>query len=205
MPKSLALIIQSMESPPSPIAKQLEARDFSVHLSRTVDEAERVFSAFPADQIKFVFVDVTLCQGASWSGFLDRIRTTPSEITVFCYHSKYARPLCNLLGHAVDSAGDVKSPHSVKTPLMIGETPQFHEVLNLANRYAMHDITVLVTGETGTGKEVMAQYIHSLGPRADKPFVGCNMTAIPETLVESELFGCEGRVHRSRSQQKRLY
>ena len=72
---------------------------------------------------------------------------------------------------------------------MIGETPQFHEVLNLANRYAMHDITVLVTGETGTGKEVMAQYIHSLGPRADKPFVGCNMTAIPETLVESELFG----------------
>jgi len=72
---------------------------------------------------------------------------------------------------------------------MIGETPQLHEVLNLANRYAMHDITVLITGETGTGKEVMAQYIHSLGPRADKPFVGCNMTAIPETLVESELFG----------------
>jgi len=189
MPKSLALIIQSIESPPAPIAKQLEARDFSVHLSRTVDEAERVFSAFPADQIKFVFIDVALCQGASWGGFLDRIRTTPSEITVFCFHPKHARPLFNLLGHAVDSAGDAKTPHSVKTPLMIGETPQFHEVLNLANRYAMHDITVLVTGETGTGKEVMAQYIHSLGPRADKPFVGCNMTAIPETLVESELFG----------------
>jgi transcriptional regulator with PAS, ATPase and Fis domain len=189
MPKSLALIIQSIESPPSPIAKQLEARDFSLQLSRTVDEAVRVFSAFPADQIKFVFIDVALCQGASWGGFLDRIRTTPSEITVFCFHPKHARPLFNLLGHAVDSAGDAKPPHSVKTPLMIGETPQFHEVLNLANRYAMHDITVLVTGETGTGKEVMAQYIHSLGPRADKPFVGCNMTAIPETLVESELFG----------------
>src|SRR5262245_11315191 len=72
---------------------------------------------------------------------------------------------------------------------MIGETPQFHEVLNLANRYAMHDITVLVTGETGTGKEVIAQYIHSLGPRADKPFVDCNMTTIPKTLVKSELFG----------------
>jgi transcriptional regulator with PAS, ATPase and Fis domain len=189
MPKPVALIIQSAESPPSSIAKQLEVRDFSVHLSRNVDEAERVFSAFPADQIKFVFTEVTLCQGASWGGFFDRIRTTPSEITIVCYHPKHARPLYNLLGYAVDSAGDVKSPHSVKTPLMIGETPQFHEVLNLANRYAMHDITVLVTGETGTGKEVMAQYIHSLGPRADKPFVGCNMTAIPETLVESELFG----------------
>jgi len=189
MPKSLALLIQSVESSPSPIAKQLEARDFAVHLSRTIDDAERVFSAFPADQIKFVFVDVTLCRGSSWSGLLDRIRTTPSEITAVCYHPKHARPLCNLLGYVGDSPNDAKFPQSIKVPLMIGETPQFHEVLNLANRYAMHDITVLVTGETGTGKEVMAQYIHSLGPRADKPFVGCNMTAIPETLVESELFG----------------
>jgi transcriptional regulator with PAS, ATPase and Fis domain len=189
MPKPLALIIQSLESPQSPITKQLEARDFSVHLSRTVDEAERVFSAFPADQVKFVFIDVTLCQGPSWSGFLHRIRNTPSEITVFCYHPKHTRPLCNLLGHNSNTAADAKPPHFVRTPVMIGETPQFHEVLNLANRYAMHDITVLITGETGTGKEVMAQYIHSLGPRADKPFVGCNMTAIPETLVESELFG----------------
>ena len=189
MPKFLAVIIQSVESTPTPVSKQLEARDFSVHLSRTVDEAERVFSAFPADQIKFVFVDVTLCHGASWDRFLDRLRVTPSEMTLICYHPKSARPLYSLLGHPLDSASDTKPPHSVKTPLMIGETPQFHEVLNLANRYAMHDITVLVTGETGTGKEVMAQYIHSLGPRADKPFVGCNMTAIPETLVESELFG----------------
>src|SRR5262245_56899772 len=113
MPKSLALIIQSVESSPSPIAKQLEARDFSVHLSRTVDDAERVFSAFPADQIKFVFIDVTLCQGSSWSGFLDRIRSTPSEITAVCYHPKHARPLCNLLGYVGDSLNDARSPHSV--------------------------------------------------------------------------------------------
>jgi transcriptional regulator with PAS, ATPase and Fis domain len=189
MAKSLALLIQSAEPPPSALAKQLEARDFSVHLSRTVDESERVFSAFPADQIKFVFIDITLCAAARWGSFFDRIRATPSEITVLCYHPKHVRWLCNLLGSAVDSSGDARTPHAVKTPVMIGETPQFHEVLNLANRYAMHDITVLVTGETGTGKEVMAQYMHSLGPRAEKPFVGCNMTAIPETLVESELFG----------------
>lgn len=189
MAKSLALLIQSAEPPPSALAKQLEARDFSVHLSRTVDESERVFSAFPVDQIKFVFIDLALCEGTRWENFFDRVRATPSEITVLCYHPKHVRLICSLLGTAVDSSGDVKGPRAVKTPLMIGETPQFHEVLNLANRYAMHDITVLVTGETGTGKEVMAQYMHSLGPRADKPFVGCNMTAIPETLVESELFG----------------
>jgi transcriptional regulator with PAS, ATPase and Fis domain len=189
MPKLLALIIQSLDAPPTPIIKQLEARDFSVHLSRTVDEAEGIFSAFPADQIKFVFADVVLCQGATWNRFLDRLRSFPSGIIVICYHPKHGRMLYNLLGHAADSAGDLKSTHSVKPPVMIGETPQFHEVLNLANRYAMHDITVLITGETGTGKEIMAHYIHTLGARADKPFVGCNMTAIPETLVESELFG----------------
>lgn len=189
MPKSIALIIQSVEAPPTPIAKQLEARDFSVHFSRTIDEAERVSSAFPADQIKLVFADLTLCQGTSWEGFIHRMRAAQSEITLVCYHPKHPRSLFSLLGYSVEAGSDVKSAHSIKTPPMIGETPQFHEVLNLANRYAMHDITVLVTGETGTGKEVMAQYIHSLGPRSDKPFVGCNMTAIPETLVESELFG----------------
>ncbi|HEX7227275.1 MAG TPA: sigma 54-interacting transcriptional regulator [Candidatus Binatia bacterium] len=93
------------------------------------------------------------------------------------------------MGQASHPTTDSHIPHSIKPPLMIGETPQFYEVLNLANRYAMHDITVLITGETGTGKEVMAQYVHSNGSRATKPFVGCNMTAIPETLVESELFG----------------
>ena len=47
--------------------------------------------------------------------------------------------------------------------MMIGDTPQFHEILNLANRYAMHDITVLITGETGTGKEVMAHTFTPMG------------------------------------------
>ena len=59
----------------------------------------------------------------------------------------------------------------------------------MASRYASHDITVLITGETGTGKEIMARHIHNQSSRRDKPFVPCNMTAIPETLVESELFG----------------
>jgi transcriptional regulator with PAS, ATPase and Fis domain len=97
--------------------------------------------------------------------------------------------LYTLLGYVPSSSDDGRSPDGVQHPMVIGETPQFHGVLNLANRYAMHDITVLITGETGTGKEVMAQYIHTHGARADKPFVACNMTAIPETLVESELFG----------------
>jgi transcriptional regulator with PAS, ATPase and Fis domain len=110
-------------------------------------------------------------------------------VTLVCYHPQNTHALYTLLGYASQLTSESLLPHSSKPPLMIGETPQFYEVINLANRYAMHDITVLITGETGTGKEVMAQYIHSNGSRAAKPFVGCNMTAIPETLVESELFG----------------
>jgi transcriptional regulator with PAS, ATPase and Fis domain len=73
--------------------------------------------------------------------------------------------------------------------LVIGETPKFHKVLDLASRYAQHDITVLITGETGTGKEVIARYLHAHSSRRDSPLVACNVTSIPETLVESELFG----------------
>jgi transcriptional regulator with PAS, ATPase and Fis domain len=189
MSRRLALLIQSMDSSLSAMSKLLEARDCFVHVSRTLDEAEHLLNAFPIDQLKFVFADVTLCRGNAWHQFIDRISCVGAQWTLVCYHPQNAHALYSLLGQASQPTADPMTPHWIKIPLMIGETPQFHEVLNLANRYAMHDITVLITGETGTGKEVMAQYIHSNGSRADKPFVGCNMTAIPETLVESELFG----------------
>ncbi|MPZ78216.1 MAG: AAA domain-containing protein, partial [Deltaproteobacteria bacterium] len=188
MSKPLALLIHSIDSSLPAMSKLLEARDFFIRVSRSLEEAERVFHAFPMDQVKFVFAEISLCHGSAWHQFMDRISRNGTQLTVICYHPN-TQTLCSLLGNASQSVGDQTAPHSIKAPLMIGETPQFHEVLKLANRYAMHDITVLITGETGTGKEVMAQYIHSNGPRADKPFVGCNMTAIPETLVESELFG----------------
>jgi transcriptional regulator with PAS, ATPase and Fis domain len=171
------------------MSKLLEARDCFIHVSHSLEEAEHVLNAFPIEQLKFVFADVTLCRGNAWHQFMERISRFGAQLTLVCYHPQNTHALYSLLGQASQPTADPMTPHWIKIPLMIGETPQFHEVLNLANRYAMHDITVLITGETGTGKEVMAQYIHSNGSRAEKPFVGCNMTAIPETLVESELFG----------------
>jgi two-component system response regulator HydG len=70
-----------------------------------------------------------------------------------------------------------------------GAAPGFSEVLKLAETVATTDSTVLITGESGTGKEVVARYIHTLSPRADGPFLSINCGALPESLLESELFG----------------
>ncbi len=77
------------------------------------------------------------------------------------------------------------------TEMVIGETPIMAQVMREAERAAAASVSVLITGETGTGKEVLARTIHSLGPRADKPFIPINCAALPETMIESELFGHE--------------
>jgi DNA-binding NtrC family response regulator len=69
--------------------------------------------------------------------------------------------------------------------------PIMREVLRLADQIAPSDASVLITGESGTGKEVMARYLHSRSKRATRPFITVNCAAIPEQLLESELFGHE--------------
>ena len=71
----------------------------------------------------------------------------------------------------------------------IGKSKRFLEVLKLAEHVAPTDSTVLIQGESGTGKEVVARYIHNLSMRADGPFLSINCGALPENLLESELFG----------------
>ncbi|HXE58150.1 MAG TPA: sigma-54 dependent transcriptional regulator [Gemmatimonadales bacterium] len=71
----------------------------------------------------------------------------------------------------------------------IGKAKKFLEVLKLAEQVAPTDSTVLIQGESGTGKEVIARYIHNLSNRSDGPFLSINCGALPENLLESELFG----------------
>jgi len=72
---------------------------------------------------------------------------------------------------------------------LIAESPAMRQALEVVARVAGHPTTVLITGERGTGKEVIAQAIHRASPRAAGPFVAVNCAAIPDTLLESELFG----------------
>jgi len=72
---------------------------------------------------------------------------------------------------------------------IVGESPALEQVLAMAERAAQSRVGVLLEGETGTGKEVLAHAIHARGPRASQPFLAVNCAALPETLLESELFG----------------
>lgn len=74
---------------------------------------------------------------------------------------------------------------------LIGRTPIIRKVMELIDAVAKTDSTVLITGESGTGKEIAARTLHKMSPRKERPFIALNCAAIPENLLESELFGHE--------------
>jgi len=87
-------------------------------------------------------------------------------------------------------------------PQIVGEDPRLKQVTIAMHRAAASDATVLIEGESGTGKELFARAVHALSPRADGPFVAINCAAIPETLLETELFGYEKGAFTGAAQRK---
>lgn len=75
--------------------------------------------------------------------------------------------------------------------LVTGQSEEMQRLLLVIEKLAKKDVTILIRGETGTGKDVLARFIHAISPRADKPFLAVNCAALPENLLESELFGYE--------------
>jgi DNA-binding NtrC family response regulator len=86
---------------------------------------------------------------------------------------------------------------------MIGRSAEMRRAFEMADRVAPTDSTVLILGESGTGKDLLAQEIHARSPRAGKAYVAVNCAALPETLIESELFGYERGAFTGAAQQKK--
>jgi|TARA_B100001121_G_scaffold307011_1_gene327655 two-component system NtrC family response regulator len=84
-----------------------------------------------------------------------------------------------------------QQPNGTNIKGIVAASPQMLSICRTLEKIAPTDVTTLITGETGTGKELLARALHDLSPRAGKPFAAINCAAIPENLLESELFGFE--------------
>jgi DNA-binding NtrC family response regulator len=133
----------------------------------------------------------------------DTLRATAAELVRLGAHSYCRKPpsirdLKALLHRAHEgflvqrkAYGAHPSEEASSCDQMIGGSPPMQQVYDLVHRVANLNASVLVTGESGTGKELIARAIHNLGSRAGRPFVAVCCGAIPETLIEAELFGHE--------------
>src|SRR2546427_3590495 len=107
--------------------------------------------------------------------------------------------LRSLLNRALGKARDQQQVAALRRQLreagrigeLVGAAKPMQEVMRLVEQVAPSSASVLITGETGSGKEILARTLHQLSPRTDRPFVAINCSAIPESLMESEIFGHE--------------
>jgi two-component system nitrogen regulation response regulator GlnG len=143
---------------------------------------ERVRAAHPALPVIVMsaFTDVPTTAGAFRHGAFDYL----------------AKPfdLDDMLAAVKRALGETDPPAragGAQTPGLIGDSPAMREVFRSIGRLAQLNLPVLVTGETGTGKELVARALHAHSPRATQPFVALNTAAMPAELLESELFGHE--------------
>jgi DNA-binding NtrC family response regulator len=131
---------------------------------------------------RFPGIDVLLLDEAGQPALPSQWRSA-SALHLFETISRWQAP-------AAAGSAAIKAPVMVAPlPEMIGQAPCMAAVYRMARLVAGRTTPVLITGPTGTGKEVVANAIHRLSPRAGKPFVVINCAAIPEALLESELFG----------------
>ncbi|NPV86073.1 MAG: sigma-54-dependent Fis family transcriptional regulator [Anaerolineae bacterium] len=96
----------------------------------------------------------------------------------------------------------LRQAQSQRTQFIVGASKAMELVVSQAQRAAAASVSVLITGETGTGKEVLANFIHRSGPRSAKPFIAINCAAIQNTMLESELFGYEAGAFTSAEKRK---
>ncbi len=145
--------------------------------------------------------DLTPAIVLTGAGSIDQAISIVHDLRAFWFLEKPARPavLATLLERAIQHKSLVNETERLHRQLsqkgyladLVGVSQPMREIFSLIQQIAPSSASVLITGESGTGKELVASAIHKLSPRADRPFVAVNCAALPETLIESELFGHE--------------
>lgn len=210
-----ALIVDDEENIRLVLSKMLEREGYEVRAASSGDDALELLEEFEAD---FIITDVRM-KGMSGIELTERLseRAHPATIIVMSAFGSIPLALEAIKAGAYDYINKPFERDEVILALkkaeereklrrenralreslrkesrygqMIGRSPSIQKVFATLRKIAPFDTTVLIEGESGTGKELVARAIHDEGPRRDKAFVAINCGAIPENLLESELFG----------------
>jgi DNA-binding NtrC family response regulator len=143
-----------------------------------VDVALDIAALIAANEAERIRVPVVAC------GVATDARTAANAIRAGAKEFIPLPPEADLIAAVLAAVSNDEQP-------LIAEDPAMKALLSLADQVANSDASILITGESGAGKEVMARYVHRRSRRAEAPFIAVNCAAIPENLLESELFGHE--------------
>ena len=220
------LIVDDEENARRNIGEFLTSKEYEVLGAATLAEARKFLSQGDVDM---VILDVRLPDGYGPNLLyeISQMPVRPPTIIITAYgeidmaveamkngaHDFLTKPIAfNQLEQSLQRAGEVVSmrrelallreSQRQQAEFVVGKTKKIAGLISQAQRAAQASASVLITGETGTGKEVLARFIHQNGSRADKPFIAVNCAAIQNTMLESELFGHESGAFTSAEKRK---
>ncbi len=209
------LVVDDEETARLVVSEFLRSKGYEVLSAGTLAEARQFINKGEAD---IIILDVRLPDGYGPNLLMETARmVNRPQIIIITAHGEISmaveamkngaqdfieKPLDLLeLEKSVRRAGEavamrrelnhLRAAQAGQEEFIVGETPAMKQLIDHARRTAESGISALITGPTGTGKEVLARYIHKIGVRSGKPFVDINCPAIPSTMFESELFGHE--------------